>query len=584
LPHIYVFNVTGTRYGKTRVNECPKLSICIPTYNRAGRLALLVEALASQTKAGGLQDQVEVILSDNASTDETGRLGQKWSAGNPFIHYFRNRWNIGGEPNFIRAIERARGKFVWVLGDDEYVSERALVRLLDYLTPGVTQLYLNFRCIDRDGRCLVGSRLDPLIPDEITTIELIKRIGFVSGFALISSHVFDRELFLHSDAKALLEMSPFYVLNAGLIMAFHDQKCRLVREPLFDYTANNERMAHETGLYVRVMGLLQTLRWLESAGKIDSDFLFSCREIGSNGSTTSMYLREELYGSLEELSRFWALPGRADWQLIEKFLDRGPGFWPLRHHLKGFYSGNFEQYRNHQKPMIHRWRGKAWVPVFSIFLSSDDRAECEAFNELMGRWPEEFAHESILISRLNEHEVPVSHVDVQMAPFGLHRSPSSALNSGFRKVLGSSAFILEKACSPCMDGVMEKIEAWHSQQEPSTPYLIFESARSARAGMPEGLVGLYIKRRDLVRLGGFENCFESWTRIRLLADAAYRCGSRAWAVNGGEISTDGLKMWFDEQLPPWLRILRSYRKIPLSEHGLNINFRGHLEAEERKAS
>jgi glycosyltransferase involved in cell wall biosynthesis len=566
------------------VNERPQLSICIPTFNRAGRLALLVEALASQTKAGGLQNQVEVVLSDNASTDETGRLGEGWAAENPFIHYFRNRWNIGGEPNFIRSIERARGKFVWVLGDDEHVSERALVRLLAYLTPEVTQLYLNFRCVDRDGKCLVPSRLDPLIPDDITTIELIKRIGFVSGFALISSHIFDRELFLASDAKVLLEISPFYVLNAGLIMAFHDQKCRLVREPLFDYTANNERMAHETGLYVRVMGLLQTLRWLESAGKIDSDFLFSCREIGSNGSTTALYLREELYGNLEELSRYWALPGRADWRLIEKFIERGPGFWPLRHHLKEFFYGDFERYRRHQKPMIHRWRGRAWVPKFSILLASDDRVECEAFNELMGRWPEEFAHESILISSLNEHQVPVDHLDVRMAPFGLHRSPSSALNSGFRKVLGSSVFILEKAASPGMDGVMERIDSWHAKGEPAASYLVFESARSARSGMPEGLVGLYIKRGELVHLGGFENCFESWPRLRLLADAAFRCGSRAWAVNGGEISTAGLKMWFHEHLPPWLRILRSYRKMPLSEHGLNINFREHLQRLERDAS
>jgi abequosyltransferase len=555
------------------LNSKPILSICIPTYNRHERLDLLLQSIARQIEQDQLQDKVEIIVSDNASSDRTREVGESWALRHSFIRLFRNSWNIGGEPNCLRTLEKATGQFAWILGDDDRVREGGIQSVLDHLTSGVTQLFLNFRCVDHNGKCLVASRLDPAMPDDLNTVEVIKRVGFTSVFALISSHVFNREMFLANDAEFLLKLSPWYVLNTGLLRAFHNRPCHLVREPVVDYTVGNERLPPETAVYNRVIQLLRTLRWLEEYKIIDTDFLYGCYELGAGDALAACYFREELYGGLIEISRFWTLPGKDDWKIIRDFIRRGPGFWGCRHQLSDYFSEDFEYYLRHRKPVIHYWHGKAWVPGFSILLSSDNPGECLAFDQLMGKWPEEFAHESILISRVPEEEIAFENLDVFMAPFHQHRSPCAAINSGFRKVLAPRVLVLNEVCSPAMETVIDWIDSRQATEDAPASCLLFDSFED---GVPSGLLGLYLVRDDLADLGAFENYFSNWSRQRLLADAAFRLGSGGWAMNGGEISREALAGWFAAELPAWLRATRALRKRPFSEHGLNLSFRAHL--------
>jgi len=346
---------------------------------------------------------------------------------------------------------------------------------------------------------------------------------------------------------------------------------------VIDFTMDNDRLPDELVHYVRVIGVLNTLRAFEAAGAVDSDFLYGCYESGAGNRWNlghSHYFREEIYGSLAEMTNYWALPGRAHAQLIRDYIDRGPGFWELRGRLKGFFRDDYEEYRKHQKPIIHYWRGKAWFPAFSLLLSSDQAQECAAFDSLMGKWPEEFVHESILISRLPE-DTSFENLDVFMAPFRPHGSPSSSLCSGFRKTLTPRVLVFDRVDSPAMPELIKTIDEWHVGNSAPDSCLLFESV--AADGMPIGFLGLYLQREPFVLLGGFENFFENWPRRRLLADAGFRLGSAAWALQGGQIAPSRLTRWFQAELPGWLRLSRTVRKGPFSEHGLNITLRGHLE-------
>jgi abequosyltransferase len=53
----------------------PTLSICIPTYNRAGLLKDLLECLSVQLTTD-ISEKVEVVISDNCSTDRTKEVSQ----------------------------------------------------------------------------------------------------------------------------------------------------------------------------------------------------------------------------------------------------------------------------------------------------------------------------------------------------------------------------------------------------------------------------------------------------------------------------------------------------------------------------
>jgi len=67
-----------------------KLSICIPTYNRA---AFLGEALDSVIRQA--TDEVEIVVSDNASTDNTEALVREYQARFPRIRYHKNPGKSG---------------------------------------------------------------------------------------------------------------------------------------------------------------------------------------------------------------------------------------------------------------------------------------------------------------------------------------------------------------------------------------------------------------------------------------------------------------------------------------------------------
>lgn len=106
------------------------LSICIPTFNRAGKLGRLLEALAREME--GLSGQVEICISDNGSDDGTPDIIAQWEKRLPIVKN-RNPRNMGFDINVVKAISLATGEFVWLMGDDDVPCEGAVGRLVENL-------------------------------------------------------------------------------------------------------------------------------------------------------------------------------------------------------------------------------------------------------------------------------------------------------------------------------------------------------------------------------------------------------------------------------------------------------------------
>ena len=116
-----------------------QLSICIPTYNRKRNLSELLDALAELIGEG--QD-VEILVSDNASTDGTKEymedLVQKGKFKN--LRYHRNDENIGMSNNFVMCYKLAKGDYIWLLGDDDMIMGDIvpyITEVLEKYSPGV---------------------------------------------------------------------------------------------------------------------------------------------------------------------------------------------------------------------------------------------------------------------------------------------------------------------------------------------------------------------------------------------------------------------------------------------------------------
>jgi glycosyltransferase involved in cell wall biosynthesis len=125
------------------------LSLCIPTFNRANALALLLQNLESEVAP--FMDRVEVLVADNASTDRTPEVIASRSS---FVRGLRSGQNTGGTRNYLNVIEAARGEFVWVIGDDDMILRGGLGRVLAALEahPDLDVHYVNFGWIPVDKR------------------------------------------------------------------------------------------------------------------------------------------------------------------------------------------------------------------------------------------------------------------------------------------------------------------------------------------------------------------------------------------------------------------------------------------------
>lgn len=110
------------------------LTIAIPTYNRSLFLEQSLERIYHQIK--GYEYDIELLVSDNCSSDNTEQIVQKFiSKGMPLI-YNRNDVNKGMDGNFVYCFKNATAKYVWILGDDDYLVDAVISKILSILKSG----------------------------------------------------------------------------------------------------------------------------------------------------------------------------------------------------------------------------------------------------------------------------------------------------------------------------------------------------------------------------------------------------------------------------------------------------------------
>ncbi|RZT05402.1 Acetyltransferase (isoleucine patch superfamily) [Duganella sp. CF402] len=106
------------------------LSICIPTYNRDRFLRQTLESITCQD-AFINTDEIEVIISDNVSTDDTQVVGQEFEQRFPGkVKYFKNETNLGTELNLERVLARGEGICLKLQNDNLTMRDGSLAELV----------------------------------------------------------------------------------------------------------------------------------------------------------------------------------------------------------------------------------------------------------------------------------------------------------------------------------------------------------------------------------------------------------------------------------------------------------------------
>jgi abequosyltransferase len=182
------------------VHQKALLSITIPTWNRAKYLALSLSQLTRELAHLSDRSEIEILVSDNASDDDTQGVVQAAIAGGLPVRYVRNASNIGSDHNIAQCFNLASGDYVMLLGDDDLFVDDALGPILEVLRAREVGV-VNLRAYgyEHDPRMEFPGGSVPVASITQDTQGFIVRMGVMS--TLISANIVAKHLLQGVDAR-----------------------------------------------------------------------------------------------------------------------------------------------------------------------------------------------------------------------------------------------------------------------------------------------------------------------------------------------------------------------------------------------
>ncbi len=201
----------------------PILTVVFPTWNRSKELAVAVESFTSQL-AGGLEEKVEIIISDNASDNPaTLQTVKALAEAHPNISYYVHAVNGGGPAQICVAPWRARGRWTWVFGDDDLLLPGGLAHVVERLeTDRPAFLTLNRRVMDKTLTRIIQPAKHAL-PDQryANFVELLRGIG-VDQVSFYSSQIYLTEAARRIDCTIYTSYLCHYIHVGYYLAGYHD--------------------------------------------------------------------------------------------------------------------------------------------------------------------------------------------------------------------------------------------------------------------------------------------------------------------------------------------------------------------------
>lgn len=169
------------------------ISVLIPSYNYGSYIATAVDSVLAQSCPN-----VEVVIVDNRSDDDTMPILRERYGTDRRVRIFENEHNIGLVPNFNRALEHATGEFVCWLSADDWMLPQHLQRLHQVFErePAIDVVYSGVYLADAAGRIASIKYQQNLFPVDYVDArdELVPMLTDFNPLCLQSA-LFRRELF-----------------------------------------------------------------------------------------------------------------------------------------------------------------------------------------------------------------------------------------------------------------------------------------------------------------------------------------------------------------------------------------------------
>lgn len=220
------------------------ISFCIPTYNRADYILETISSVVGQADS-----DIEIIVCDNASTDNTSEIVASAQKIFQNIKYFKWPENMGADLNYLKTVEMAGGEYCWFLGSDDLIADGAIKKIRKELISGCdiylcSEYFSDKKARPYDTHYLLRRDIESstfdlsLRNDRLRYFELAQSHSALFGY--LSSIIFKREKWIsieYDDTFTGTLYSHMYMLYS-----FINRGCRLryVRTPLVYWRSGND--------------------------------------------------------------------------------------------------------------------------------------------------------------------------------------------------------------------------------------------------------------------------------------------------------------------------------------------------------
>jgi abequosyltransferase len=187
------------------------LSICIATLNRGKFIGATLDSIICQAT-----EQVEIVVLDGASTDNTEEVIRTYQQKVPRLRYFRQSANMGIDHDFAEAVSLAQGEYCWLFSDDDLLNPGAIQAVLNAIEGHYSLIIANAEVRNADLSKLLMPRALQLTANRIyKSTEHDRFIADVGSYlTFIGCVIIKRQLW---NAREKKKYFGSYFIHAGVI-------------------------------------------------------------------------------------------------------------------------------------------------------------------------------------------------------------------------------------------------------------------------------------------------------------------------------------------------------------------------------
>lgn len=227
----------------------PLLGICVPTYNRPNELKQSLVEFVRQIRKE--REKVPIYVSDQTKSDEVKEVVNDIKKEYKLIFYKRSHTK-GYAPNALSAVMMCNAEYLWLFGDDDIISPRAIHKILSELKQGFYFLQINNQQYEKDLRKKISS---PAINAEERKVSAKEALAQAQdGYAGFQAEIITKTAALKKELSKLNLNDPSkldFIHTTLFYSAIRDRVGKFIKRPLIKYRTGGSLNGREIEIWLR---------------------------------------------------------------------------------------------------------------------------------------------------------------------------------------------------------------------------------------------------------------------------------------------------------------------------------------------